>query len=115
MHDLATPRVRSSAAPSHVRVMWPVGWLNPSDAVRHDTVARVRVRRTSANCPLLIIAEVDAIERDRLVVGSMEPMTPTYCPITAIADRYTTIAEGMDARVNGCTAADWSAPTPCPG
>ena len=31
-----------------------------------------------------------------------------------VADRYTTIAEGLNARVAGCAATDWAASTPCP-
>ena len=31
-----------------------------------------------------------------------------------VADDYAAIAEGLDARVAGCTAADWAASTPCP-
>jgi uncharacterized protein (TIGR03086 family) len=31
-----------------------------------------------------------------------------------VADRYTVIAGGLDARIAGCTVADWSAATPCP-
>jgi uncharacterized protein (TIGR03086 family) len=31
-----------------------------------------------------------------------------------VAARYTAIAEGLDARVAGCTAAGWGASTPCP-
>ena len=31
-----------------------------------------------------------------------------------VADRYTAIAEGLDARVAGCTTAAWGVSTPCP-